>query len=487
MTRPVRSPLRLRQVACVTLALALWACGGRSAGEADPGEDVIEAAPAPEPPPDCDRIAAGYVPCLPGEPSLTPDVVMAVPEPWASLPCVREPGPALTVDLFTDGHSPRDIELLTELAAWERDHPGGLCLRLHAVVGPDAPDATLAWFDRLRARPANGEPANGWELVRDYLKRRHHLRAFSPPLEGPPEPPPARLVADLAAAATRGRTFGVRAPGLFLLEGRTVSAGLSFSGARSRPEPPPAPTPPPMPAAVLPWTDASPDPEARLREFTLLCRTRQDWRHRLTVIADCLKEKLPCPGLLECISGRLYDQDWSESEVVETPPAPPPSMIVAGDGPVRLLAWLDPDCPHSRELFPVLLERVNRDPRLRLQVELVAGTPRAARVRELLLHPDVAGTPVGAACVLAAILAHYPLLGDGELVRMPLGCGIASPALQDDPKTRKLPAGQLPAFCTAGQTPCLLLGTHLIEGVPSPKYLDYAISRTQREQAASKP
>ncbi len=490
----------LGRFACLTLALAFMACGGGApADQAGPGEDVLEAAPQTEPPPDCDRIAAGYIPCLPGEPALTPEVPVTAPEPWAALPCTREPGPALTVELFTDGHSPVDVALLTELAAYEREHPGGLCLRLHAFVDPEVPDATIAWFGRLRtltmyAEPVGGSPAvggattNAWDIVREYLEGRRYLRAFAPPLEGPPEPPEPGLVADLAAATARGRTFGVRAPGLFLLDGRTVTDGLTFSAARSRPVlPAPTSAEPPRPATVLPWTDGAADPGARLREFTLLCRTRQDWRHRLTVISDCLKEKRPCPGLLECISGRLYDQDWSESEVVEAPPDPPPSMVVMGDGPVRLFAWLDPDCPYSRETFPVLLARVVRDPRLRLQVELVANTPRASRLRELLLHPDVAGTPGGAACVLAGILAHYPLLRDEELVRMPLGCGIWAPALQGDPKTQKLPAGQLPAFCATGLTPCLLLGTHLIEGVPSPKYLDYAISRTQREQAASKP
>jgi hypothetical protein len=274
----------------------------------------------------------------------------------------------------------------------------------------------------------------------------------------------------------------VRRTGLFLIDGRTVPDELSFTAARARPVPGGVTTPEPR----IAWVEKDLDPDAQRREFSMLCRTRQDWRHRLGVISDCLLISQGCPALLACISGKLYDQDWSESEVLDAPTVLPPSMIKVGHGPVTLQAWLDPDCPHSREMFLTLFERARQDPRLGLRAELIAATPRAARIRELVLHPAVAGAPDGPACVLAAIFTHYRLLSDEDLVRMPLGCGIDPPVLHGA-DTPKPVAGWLPPFCAANLTPCVLLGTRLLEGVPSQSYLDYAISRTHRELAGLKP
>ncbi len=471
---------RLAFAMLLAVATILVACGRRAANDPAPEEDVVEPALEALPPPDCERLAAAYVPCLPDAPSVVADRAVKPPEPWAALPCDRSAEGAVvtTVDLFTDGRSPGDLLLLRELADQEKARPGSLCLRLHAFTAEGMPGAVLDWFDRLRA-----EPAYSWEDLRDHLDGRRWLAAFHPQPEGPPAPPPPRLVEDLAAASVRGRGFGVRDPGLFLLDGRTVPIGLSFSAARARP----ASTDEAPPADRIPWSGKDLDPDAQRREFSMLCRTRQDWRHRLEVISGCLEKNPACPALLACISGRLYDQDWSESEVLDTPEDASKAMIRVGDGPVVLRAWLDPDCPHSRELYLTLLARARRDPRISLRAELVAGTPRGARVRELVLHPVVAGVPEGPACVLEEIFTHYRLLSDGELVRMPLGCGLDAPVLQGDPGTPKLPVGQLPPFCAANLTPCVLLGTHLLEGVPSQNYLEYAVSRTHREQEGHKP
>ncbi len=464
----------------VLLGAVLPACGNRTPGVAEPEPDVVEPAPEPEPTLDCDRIAAGYVPCLPGSPALAPDLAVTPPTPWISLPCVAQTRPGASVpriDLFTDGHSPQDMELLSELLALEKAQPGGVCLHLHAFGGGDAPPPVLDLFEQLQ-----GNPADAWTRLLGFVAGKRYLRLAEPDLVGPPAPPDPALIRLLTEADARSRRFGVRRSGLFLLDGRWVAVGLGVAPARARAVTASAAPP----ATQLTWTDREPDAEGRIREFSLLCRTRQDWKHRLGVISSCLDKKA-CPAMLSCISGRLYEQEWSESETLEGAADPASAMISAGDGPVKIFAWLDPDCAHSRELFRTLQALQQRDPRVRIHLDLIAGTAKAAAVRQTLLEPALTGNPGDALCVLSRIFSYYALLDAGDIPGMAAACGIAPPVLQNDPKSLKLPAGTLPAFCPAGVTPCLLVGSHLLEGVPSSIFLDYGISREARDLAGSKP
>ncbi|PKN47754.1 MAG: hypothetical protein CVU59_01800 [Deltaproteobacteria bacterium HGW-Deltaproteobacteria-17] len=469
-------PVLPRALVAMTLLCCLASCGRRT-GEpvAEPDPDAAEPAPENDPPLDCDRIAAGYVPCLPATSTVFPGRTVTPPEPWVSLPCNGDN--AIHIDLFTDGHSPGDIETLSELAVLEQSRPGGFCLHLHAFGVEGAPEPVIQLFDRLRA-----EPAEAWSRLRQFLSEKPYLGTSGLDLVGPPAPPDAHLRKQLEEATAGCLRFGVPTAGLFLVGRRTVPEGLTITAALALPVKE-AGTPP---DTTLIWSDREPDPEGRIREFSLLCRTRQDWKHRLRVISDCLERKA-CPEILTCISGQLYEQEWRETETLDVPGDSGTALLTAGSGPVRILTWLDPECAHSRELFAQLHALHLRDPRIQLRVDLVAGTPKAARVRETLLDPDVAGTPDGALCVLAGILSYSSLLSESEIPRMAARCGLQPPVLQNDPKTRKLPVGALPAFCPAQVTPCTLLGTHLLEGVPSNSFLDYGISRIHREVAGPKP
>ncbi|MBU1067993.1 hypothetical protein KJ975_00345 [Myxococcota bacterium] len=454
----------------------LAACGGRSGDVInEPGPDAAEPTSKPEQPLDCDRIAAGYVPCLPGATTVVSGRTVTPPEPWVILPCSGDA--ATRVDLFTDGYSPRDIETLTELASFEQARPGSVCLHLHAFGLEQAPEAVSHLFDTLRL-----EPAQAWTRLRQFLSEKPYLGTVGLELVGPPAPPDASLLKQLEEATMVGRRFGVRTAGIFLIGRRTVPEGLTFAAALAQVQKE-SDSPP---ETALTWTDREPDPEGRIREFSLLCRTRQDWKHRLHVISECLDRKT-CPAVLSCISSQLYEQEWSETETLDIAEDSGTALLTAGNGPVRLFSWLDPECAHSRELFAQLHALHLRDPRVQLRIDLVAGTPKAARVRETLLDPVVTASPDGALCVLAGILSYYPLLPDSEIPKMAARCGLPPPVLQNDPKTLKLPVGALPAFCPAQVTPCTLLGTHLLEGVPSNTFLDFGISRIHRELAVSKP
>ena len=464
----------------VGLLGVLVSCGGRTPDAVEPAPDVVEPAPAPEPVIDCDRIAAGYVPCLPGTPGVTPGRTVKPPQSWVALPCTFGP----RIDLFTDGHRPQDILTLQEILALEKAQPGGVCLHLHAFGVEGAPAPAQHLFELLRR-----DPADGWNQLHRFVEEKRYLGTSELDLMGPPAPPDPELAKDLTAATAGGARFGVRQPGLFLIDHRTQPSDLGFTAARelivtATGDPPAAGR---APDDQLVWTDAEPDPEGRVREFSLLCRTRQDWKHRLTVISDCLTTTKSCPQLRSCISARLYEQEWNESETLEVPAQKDPSLVTAGGGQVRVHAWLDPDCPHSRELFQTLHNLLQRDTRIRLHLDLVASSGKAALVRQTLLDPALAGSPAGQLCVLSQILSHYHLLDAGDIPRMAATCGIAPPVLPTDGKNLKLPAGALPAFCAPPVTPCLLVGAHLIEGVPSDVFLDFGITREARELAGSKP
>ncbi|MBU1244293.1 hypothetical protein KKD52_05235 [Myxococcota bacterium] len=469
-------PVLPRALVTMMFFCFLAACGGRSGDMiTEPGPDATEPSPEPEPTLDCDRLAAGYVPCLPGATTVVPGRAVTPPKPWVSLPCNGEA--TTLVDLFTDGYSPRDIETLAELSSFEQARPGSVCLHLHAFGLEQAPEAVAHLFDDLRL-----EPAQAWTRLRKFLSEKPYLGMAGLELEGPPAPPDAGLLKQLEEATAAGRRFGVRTAGIFLIGRRTVPEGLTFAAALAQVQKDDdAP-----PETTLSWTDREPDPEGRIREFSLLCRTRQDWKHRLHVISDCLDRKA-CPAILSCISGQLYEQEWSETETLDIAEDSGTALLTSGSGPVRLFSWLDPECAHSRELFAQLHALHLRDPRIQLRMDLVAATTKAARVRETLLDPAINGSPDGALCVLAGILSYYPLLEESEIPKMAARCGLTPPVLQNDPKNLKLPVGALPSFCPAQVTPCTLLGTHLLEGVHSNTFLDFGISRIHRELAGSKP
>ncbi len=411
--------------------------------------------------PDCTRIARGYVPCLPFPETPAPERLQPPETPFC-LPC-REDGPR--VDLFSDLHSPADIRILKEILEQEVSRPG-TCLCLH----PFGENLHLGAF--VFAELA-AEPRKGWEILRRHVEQKRYMALLEE--YGPLPPLPERLQERLERAAENARAFGVRKTPLTLVNGRAFLPAPDGEG--------PAFT---LPAASEPeqakdvkastritWMETNPRLEELTKEFTVLCRTRQNWRPRMVVIQDCLGMQ-GCGAIRDCISGRLYEQDWAEMEISD-PMENWPYLAQMGNGSIPLHAWLDPDCPHSRETFFILQQLVREEP-VRVLIEITANAEKGIRVREILTDARWSGSE-SAACFLSIAFAYYDLLDAADLARIPLACGMPEFSLQSGGKKDKLPAGTLPAFCTSRITPCLYLGQHAMEGRSSLNFLKYAVSR----------
>jgi len=407
--------------------------------------------------PDCESIARGYVPCLPFPDTAAPELLQPPETPFA-LPCGKN---GLRVDLFTDLQSPRDIRILQEILREENVHPG-ICLFLHPA-GDLMPGARL--FAELAANPANG-----WRLLRSHVEEKRYLTWMEE--YGPPAPAEQALQERLDAFVRRARDFGVRETPLVLVDGRvrTLEAdgklvwaapsagGHSASGSA---------------VSHIIWLKKNPRLEELTREFAILCKTRQNWRPRMAVIQECLARK-ECGAVRDCISDRLYEKEWEEMEVSEPTESWKP-MAVMGQGTVAIHAWLDPDCPHSRETFFHLRDLV-QDGSVKVEIELVASHPKGGRVREILLNSRV-GRTGAAACFLDLAFSYYDLLDEADWDRLLRVCGMPGVTLQNGEKSGNLPVGELPAFCSSRITPCLYLAQHVMEGSMSLNFLKFAISR----------
>lgn len=409
--------------------------------------------------PDCERIAREYIPCLPfpDTPVLQP---LQPPEPFVRLPCNDH---AKRLDVFTDLQSPEDIQLLQKIVQ-EQNTSSNICLFLHPFG--DAVTLGTRLFTLLAT-----QPHNGWQILREYVQEKLYLTWMAE--YGPSRPLPVELQKQIDVAKQRAQDFGVRKNPLLLINGYVRMANLSgqfdFNTTETEVKNP-AKTALPR----ITWMKTNPRQEELTREFTLLCKTRQNWRSRMTTIQECLSTPT-CDALKTCVSDRLYEQEWAEMEIAE-PTHEWKTMAVMGEGPVVLHVWLDPDCPHSRELFFHLRTLIQNTP-IRVEIEFIATQEKGNWVREALFQTN----NITSLCFLNLVFSYYNLLDIEDFEKIPKICGMREFTLQNKEKNDTLPAGLLPPFCGSRITPCMYVAGHVLEGSLSINFLHFVISRAAKK------